>query len=200
MTKDNLLVCDPQKNGWIWLVDQNEQARKELGNVPKDKIVWQVDGNMYGRQLAAAAYRQKLENILLQKLGRTKFTRGQVDACVYHCSVTGIVLVHHIDDFDFCGPAESVKELLEVRLPKVGCKLKMGDFEGLKDDIGSQTTTHRKHVEETFQWKHEFVSEKDRKTYASCVVSAIYLSQDRAVLKFALKEIARHFHAPRLVA
>ena len=220
-----------------WLVDQNEKTRKELGSVPKDKIVWQVDGNIYGRQPAAAAYRQELENILLQKLDRTKFcfTRGQVDACVYHCSVTGIVLVHHIDDFDVCGPAECVRELLEVQLPKFGCKLKVGDFEGLEDDIGTSseylgrekytvdasviTKPNDKHIENILKklgmenakscvlpgrkldlstaGNMEFVSEKDKETYASCVGSAIYLSQDRADLKFAVKELARHLHAPR---
>ena len=43
----------------------------------------------------------------------------------------------------------------------------------------------------------EFVSEKDKETYASRVGPAIYLSQDRADLKFAVKELARHLHAHR---
>ena len=43
----------------------------------------------------------------------------------------------------------------------------------------------------------EFASEKDKETYALCVGSAIYLSQGRAYLKFAVKELARHSHAPR---
>ena len=120
-----------------WLVDQNEQTRKELGNVPKDKIVWQVDGNIYGRQPAAAAYRQELDNILTSWTEQNFALRAAKWTHACHCSVTGIVLVHRIDDFDVCGPAESVKELLEVQLPKFGRKLKIGDFEGLEDDIGT---------------------------------------------------------------
>ena len=79
--------------------------QQDLANVPKQHIVWQVDGNIYGRQPAAAAYRQELENILLNKLDPTKykFQRGRIDACVYHCKISGVILIHHIDDFDVCG-------------------------------------------------------------------------------------------------
>ena len=42
--------------------------------VPKNSIVWQVDGNRYGRQPTAAQYRDRLEEILLTKLpDRTVF-------------------------------------------------------------------------------------------------------------------------------
>ena len=40
---------------------------------------------------------------------------------------------------------------------------------------------------------------KDKATFASCVSSAIYLSQDRADVKFAVKELARQIRAPRMV-
>ena len=35
----------------------------------------------------------------------------------------------HIDDFDVCGPAELLDDLLKVQLPKCGCKLKVGELE-----------------------------------------------------------------------
>ena len=43
----------------------------------------------------------------------------------------------------------------------------------------------------------ELLSDKGKEIYASCVGSGIYLSQDRADVKFAVKELARRLHAPR---
>jgi hypothetical protein len=92
-----------------WLAVQDQKLQRELANVPKQHIVWQVDGNIFGRQPAAAAYRQKLENILLNKLdpAKYKFQGGWIDACVYHCKNSGVTLVHHIDDFDVRGPQKN---------------------------------------------------------------------------------------------
>ena len=46
----------------------------------------------------------------MEKFGPAKyqFQRGRIDAC----------LIHHIDDFDVCGPTEAVKDLLENQLEK----------------------------------------------------------------------------------
>ena len=220
-----------------WLLKQDTQVQQDLANVPKQHIVWQVDGNIYGRQPAAAAYRQELENILLHKLdgAKYKFQRGKVDACVYRCKLSGVILIHHIDDFDVCGPAEAVKDLLEVQLPKVGCKLKVGDLEGVAGEPGTSseylgrekytiddcvvTKPNDKHVQNILgklgmedakpavlpgrkldlssAGNMELLSDKEKETYASCVGSGIYLSQDRADVKFAVKELARRLHAPR---
>ena len=38
-----------------WFARQNPQVQRELANVPKEHIVWQLNGNIYGRQPAAAA-------------------------------------------------------------------------------------------------------------------------------------------------
>ena len=57
------------------------------------------------------------------------FTRGKLDACVYKCQLTGTVLIHHVDDFDVCGPEHVLVDLLTNQLPSKGCKLKMGDLE-----------------------------------------------------------------------
>jgi len=46
-------------------------------------------------------------------------------------------LIHHIDDFDVCGPAEAVKHLLENQLPKFGGKLKVGELEGMEGEAGT---------------------------------------------------------------
>ena len=114
-----------------WYAMQSKEMQKELEEVPKTDIVWQVDGNLYGRQSEAAQYRDRLEEILTQKLpkDRYNFKRGKLDACVYHCDVTNTVLIHHIDDFDIAGKEEVLKDLLTVQFPKNGCKLKMGEFE-----------------------------------------------------------------------
>ena len=114
-----------------WYAMQSKEVQKELEESPKSEIVWQVDGNRYGRQSAAAQYRDGLEEILTQKLpkDRYNFNRGKLDACVYHCDVTNTVLIHHIDDFDIAGKEEVLKDLLTVQFPKNGCKLKMGEFE-----------------------------------------------------------------------
>jgi hypothetical protein len=45
-------------------------------------------------------------------------------------------LIHHIDDFDVCGPAEAVKNVLENQLPKFVFKLKVGELEGMEGEPG----------------------------------------------------------------
>ena len=68
-----------------------------------------------------------------------KLERGKIDACVYKCKKTAAVLLHHIDDFDICGPESASRDLLPVQFPKNGCKLKMGDMEF--PNVGSKTTS-----------------------------------------------------------
>ena len=45
----------------VWLASQPKEIQDELKDVPASEIVWQVDGNLYGRQSAAAQYRDRLE-------------------------------------------------------------------------------------------------------------------------------------------
>ena len=125
----------------IWLCSQTKEVQDELKDVPKEEIIWQVDGNLYGRQSAAAQYRDRLEEIITLELPREKyeFARGKLDACVYRCKKTGTILVHHIDDFDICGPEHVLTDLLTVEFPKNGCKLKMGEME--YPGISSQSTS-----------------------------------------------------------
>lgn len=173
----------------------------------------------------------------MNKLDKTKFQfqRGRIDACVYHCKLSGCILIHHIDDFDVCGPAAAVKDLLEIQLPKFGCKLKVGELEGVEGGPGTSseylgrekytvddcivTKPNEKHVQNilaklgmedanagalpgrkldlTSQGSMEPLSTEEKEIYASCVGSSIYLSQDRADLKYAVKELARRLHSPR---
>ena len=102
-----------------------------IRDVPKGSIVWQVDGNLYGRQSAAAQYRDLLEEIITTKLPKEKynFQRGKLDACIYPCTKTETVLIHHMDGFDMAGREEILTDLLTVQFPANGCKLKMGEFE-----------------------------------------------------------------------
>ena len=218
-----------------WLLKQPKAVQEELSKVPKEHLVWQVDGNIYGRQPAAASYRDRLEDILLNKLPKDQysFKRGKLDACIYKCKLTGIVLIHHIDDFDICGPEEMTNDLLLVQLPKNGCKVKVGEYE--YPGRGSQTSTeylgrtkintenavitkpNKKHIDyiltclgleeakpspvpgRKLELKNDqLLNEEDKALYASCVGSAIYLSQDRADIKFSVKELARRIREPRV--
>ena len=219
-----------------WYAMQSKEVQKELEEVPKSEIVWQVDGNRYGRQSAAAQYRDGLEEILTQKLpkDRYNFNRGKLDACVYHCDVTNTVLIHHIDDFDIAGKEEVLKDLLTVQFPKNGCKLKMGEFEypsnertstseflgrlKVNTDGAVATKPNDRHIETILKQlgmencepspvpgrkldltQSTELDAKDKATFASCVGSAIFcLSQDRADVKFAVKEPARQIRAPRM--
>ena len=216
--------------------DAKQEVQKELEGVPKSEIVWQVDGNLYGRQSAAAQYRDRLEEILTQELpkDRYSFNRGKLDACVYHCDVTNTVLIHHIDEFDIAGKEEVLKDLLAVQFLKNGCKLKMGEFEYPSNERTSTsqylgrlkvntdgaviTKPNDGHIEAILKQlgmencklspvpgrkldltQSKELDAKDKATFASCVSSAIYLSQDRADVKFAVKELARQIRAPRMV-
>ena len=45
-------------------------------------------------------------------------------------------MIHHIDDFDVCGPAEAVKHWLENQIP-ICLKLKVGELEGMEGESGT---------------------------------------------------------------
>ena len=51
-----------------WYLLQPKEVQEELKDVPKEHILWQVDGNLYGRQSAAAQYRDRLEEIITKEL------------------------------------------------------------------------------------------------------------------------------------
>ena len=123
-----------------WFAMQPKEVQEELRDVLKESIVWQVDGNLSGRQSAAAQYRDRLEEIITPELPKEKynFQRGKLDACVYRCTKTETVVIHHIDDFDIAGREEILKDLLTVQFPENGCKLKMGEMEYPK---GHKTST-----------------------------------------------------------
>ncbi|CAE7242490.1 RE2 [Symbiodinium sp. CCMP2592] len=129
-------VCMKPPREWlgnfeVWLAAQPEEKRKELEGIPKEHLVWQVDGNIYGRQPAASQYRDRLEEIIVNKLPKDRydFVRGRLDGCIFRCKKTKVVVIHHIDDFDATGPEDDLNNLLKVELPKHGCKVKVGEFE-----------------------------------------------------------------------
>ena len=223
-----------------WYYLQKPEVQAELKDVPKEENLWQVDGNIYGRQPAAAQYRDRLDEIIAKEVPKEKYEleRGKIDACVYKCKKTATVLLHHIDDFDICGPESASRDLLPVQFPKNGCKLKMGDMEF--PNVGSKTTSdilgrtkinvedavitkpNEKHINTILKQlglenaksspvprkkldlkQDKLLNEKDKATYARCVESAIYLSQDRPDLKYRechmvdLKTLGRYLRGTR---
>ena len=164
---------------------------------------------------------------------RYSFRRGKLDACVYYCEKTQIVLLHHIDDFDVSGPDKHLNDLLYVQLPKNGVKLKVGELE--YPGTGSETTSeflgrtkinledavvtkpNTRHTNEILKKlgleeakaspvpgrkldlsQDKLLEGKEKDNYASCVGSAIYLSEDRADIKFSVKELAKRIRDPRV--
>ena len=234
-------VCMKPPREWldnfeVWLATQPEEKRKELEGIPREQLVWQVDGNIYGRQPAASQYRDRLEEIIVNKLPKDRydFVRGRLDGCVFRCKKTKSVVIHHIDDFDVTGPEDDLNNLLKVELPKHGCKVKVGDFEfpekhgkTSSEFLGREkisveqavlTKPNAKHTDNILKLlglhdakggpvpgkklelsvsSEELLDEKEKKVYQSCVGSAIYLSQDRIDVKFAVKELARRMKEPR---
>ena len=234
-------VCMKPSREWldnfeVWLATQPEEKRKELEGIPREQLVWQVDGNIYGRQPAASQYRDRLEEIIVNKLPKDRydFVRGRLDGCVFRCKKTKLVVIHHIDDFDVTGPEDDLNNLLKVELPKHGCKVKVGEFEfpekhgkTSSEFLGREkisveqavlTKPNAKHTDNILKLlglhdakggpvpgkklelsvsSEELLDEKEKKVYQSCVGSAIYLSQDRIDVKFAVKELARRMKEPR---
>ena len=129
-------VCMKPPREWLdhfdeWLAKQSDKVKNELKDVPLEHLVWQVDGNIYGRQPAASQYRDKLEDIIVNNLPGEgyDFVRGKLDGCVFRCHKTKVAILHHIDDFAVTGPEEHLDDLLKVQLPKYGCKVKVGEME-----------------------------------------------------------------------
>ena len=234
-------VCMKPPREWldnleVWLSRQPADKRDEIGSIPKEHLVWQVDGNIYGRQPAASQYRDRLDEILVSKLPKDRydFVRGRLDGCVFRCTKTKIAVIHHIDDFDVTGPENDLDDLLKVQLPKHGCKVKVGEFEWPEkhgktssEFLGREkisvegtvlTKPNAKHTDNILKLlnlenaksspvpgrkldldnnSEQLLDEKEKKIFQSCVGSAIYLSQDRIDVKFAVKELARRMKDPR---
>lgn len=72
-------------------------------------------------------------------LKKYSFQRGKIDACVYRCQISATILIHHVGDFDVCGPAEALKELLEIQLLRFWCKLKVCELEGMEGERGTSS-------------------------------------------------------------
>ncbi|CAE7247114.1 RE1, partial [Symbiodinium natans] len=173
----------------VWLSRQPADKRDEIGNIPKEHLVWQVDGNIYGRQPAASQYRDRLDEILVSKLPKDRydFVRGRLDGCVFRCTKTKIAVIHHIDDFDVTGPENDLDDLLKhtdniLKLLNLE-NAKSSPVPGRKLDLDNNS--------------EQLLDEKEKKIFQSCVGSAIYLSQDRIDVKFAVKELARRMKDPR---
>ena len=51
-----------------WILSQEKEIQEYLKDVPREELIWKVDGNIYGRQSAAAQYRDRPEETLTNKM------------------------------------------------------------------------------------------------------------------------------------
>ena len=191
-------------------------------------LLFRLDGNLYGRRPTGSVFRNELEDILLNKLDKKRyhFVRGEKDPTVYRCTKSGVVIVHHIDDFRGTGPDDALDYLYDVELPKY-CEVQSGELERvgtvvevlnrtkirLEDAILTQADkVHVENIKNALGVTKERsevpsrqlnllevmpLSEEDARAYRSAVGSAIYLSADRREIQLATKELARRMSNPR---
>ena len=102
-----------------------------------------VIGNLYGRRTAAATYRDELEEVIVGKLSHRgyAFTRGIKEPCLYKCSNTGIMILHHVDDGKVVATVEQCQALLDTKLAQ-WLELKKSDVQlpGTKVEILKKTS------------------------------------------------------------
>ena len=163
-----------------------------------------------------------LEEVLGKLRPHFEFKRGVKDPRVYHCSRTGVTLLHHIDDIRCVGPDNQINYLVDEEIPK-DCEIEAGPLESqgiavpkirLEDAI--LTVPDEKHARNVIAalglqpgdksqvpstpldltQKEELDGEQTAK-YRSAVGSAIYLSADRRDGQYATKELARRMARPR---
>ena len=95
-----------------WLEEVNPADRQWYKDRFKE-MCFRLDGNLYGRRTAGSVYRNELEEIVCSRVDpqRYAFARGQKDPCIFRCTKTGIVLLHHVDDIRAAGPSEALAHL-----------------------------------------------------------------------------------------
>ena len=174
-------------------------------------------------------YRNELEEIVCSRVDpqRYAFVRGQKDPCIFRCTKTGIVLLHHVDDIRAAGPSEALAHLFEQELPR-HCEVQAGELEKegtaveylgrtkVRSEDAILTISDEKHRQAVISaadisardrsevpskqlnlLETTPLSEEEAKRYRSAVGSAIYLSLDRRDIQYAVKEAARHMSQPR---
>jgi len=192
---------------WLKTLSSDEHA-KYTGRF--EELLWRLDGNLYGRRTAGAVYRNELEDIVCNviKTEGFNFIRGVKDPCVYRCSKTRAVLVHHIDDCRMTAPPDVLERLVNSMEQYLEIKRGPLEVEDTSVDVLGKTKFRtkdcfvtipdRKHVtnmvaacqmegakaslvpsKELDLAKKDPLSETDASAYRSAVGSGIYLSTDR---------------------
>ena len=92
-----------------WLEEVNPADRQWYKDRFKE-VCFRLDGNFYGPRTAGSVYRNELEEIVCSRVDPQRyvfFVKGQKDpCCIFRCTKTGIVLLHHVDDIRAAGPSE----------------------------------------------------------------------------------------------
>ncbi|CAL1147466.1 unnamed protein product [Cladocopium goreaui] len=161
------------------------------------------------------------------RLDGNLYGRSQKDPCIFRCTKTGIVLLHHVDDIRAAGPSEALTHLFEQELPR-HCGVQAGELEKegtaveylgrtkVRSEDAILTIPDEKHRQAVISaagisardrsevpskqlnlLETTPLSEEEAKRYRSAVGSAIYLSLDRRDIQYAVKEAARHMSQPR---
>ncbi|CAJ1404966.1 unnamed protein product, partial [Effrenium voratum] len=90
---------------------EEKEIQEYLKDVPREELIWQVDGNIYGRQSAAAQYRDRPEEMLTNKelvkekqvaIAKVDGKQNPADALTKHL-VTGRKGVRSIQKCQLCG-------------------------------------------------------------------------------------------------
>ena len=106
-------------------------------------LLFQLQGNLYGRRTAGCVYRDELEDILCTKLKpEFQFIRGVKEPCVYRCSRTKVTLVHHVDDVRCAGPTAALNRPIDKCIPRF-CEIQAGplEAEGVAVEVLGRTKT-----------------------------------------------------------
>ena len=142
---------------------------------------------------------------------------GNCDATVFRCKKTGVVFLHHVDDFNITGPDEWLDKFFEDGLnhylkPKVGPTKNVGDRIGWRQAHAFITRSDSKRINTILSLLHleeakevgspgrklelteenkQLLPEDRASVYRSAVGCAMYLAQDTRDIGFAAKELAR---------
>ena len=77
-----------------------------------DQWVLKLEANVYGRRPAGNKWRKHFEEVLLAT-SLTQFRRLDHEPCMFLCDITGVLVLHHVDDFRVCGGEREMQNVVQ---------------------------------------------------------------------------------------